>query len=260
MKKKLQDILEFLEENEKYNTKLQYKYMETVLCSKQSRKEKIIAMLYDTASTQSQPKIDKLAPLFIKIAQSKESFNTFNDFLNFFNEKGLDNDLPYKSLFEGLKKEDGWGVKTSALFVKNIYNLHYNDTFKKYKLWDDIPKLKDEDRIYLPVDAVILAIFYKINPTPPKWSFSRINKQLKTFGFSNEQIIRFDDLWFWGFITQDNSKGNDENQEYWDKTRKMSWNTNKYWMIKESNKEEKYIAEIKQKTERFLELFMDKEN
>ena len=259
MEDKLKKVLKFLQKNKKHNIELQIKYMQTVLCSKTTNKEKTIALLYDTASTQSQPKMDKLAPLFRRLsAKPEKDFDTFEGFLTILNKDQIETSTPYKTLYELLKEEDGWGEKTSALFVKNMYNLHHNSKFKytfEGGLWEDMPSLDEGDSIYLPVDAVILAIFTKLDPSPPKWTFSKINKKLKELGFSNEEIIRFDDLWFWGYITQDNSKGKEEDMEYWDDTRKMLWNEDKYWMIKEANKEEKYIAELHRKANDFLELF-----
>lgn len=252
MKERLDKVLEFLKENQKENVDLQIKYMKTTLCTKESKKDRLIALLYDTASTQSQPKMEKLAPLFKRLYQSAESFDTFYDFLIFLDKnKKINDEKPYKSLYEALKKEKGWGEKTSALFVKNLYNLHYNEdfieAFGKDTLWQIMPELKVEDEIFLPVDAVILAVFNKLNPNLPKWTFRKINHKLKELGFSNQDIIQFDDFWFWGYITQ-NSKGNDSSKDMRDEKRKMGWNEDKYWMITESNKDEKYIEYIQNKS------------
>ncbi|MGK0459084.1 MAG: hypothetical protein ACJAVE_002071, partial [Polaribacter sp.] len=54
----------------------------------------------------------------------------------------------------------------------------------------------------------------------------------------------WDDLWFWGFITQ---VGTGENRE-------MQWNLNKFWTLRESDKNPKMIIEIEKKAEIFLNI------
>lgn len=252
---KLSKVLKFLKENQSYNQELQKRFAQAIMGSKTSKFDKLTALLYDTANTQSQPKIDKLANFFQKVYKNKNDFDNFHSFVKFLNNDYIvDEDDPYASLFKGLSNQEGWGDKTSALFVKNIINYHHKSEWKEFKIWDDVPPINA--KVYLPVDAVILAIFYKLNPNH-KWNFKTVNAVFQD-NFSYEEIILFDDLWFWGFITQDSSKQNTDNQEYWDKWRRMTWNDNKYWMIKESNKDAKYIEYLKSKAEVFLKLFSDK--
>ena len=98
------------------------------------------------------------------------------------------------------------------------------------------------DDFYLPVDAVIIAIFKGIKPDR-NWNFDNITKKIKEY-YKNEEIEVWDDLWFWGFITQ---KGSGENRTF-------RWNENKYWMMKESDKNPVKIEEIKLKATRFIEM------
>lgn len=257
MIKKLAKVLEFLKENQSYNQELQKRFSQGTMGSKTSKFDKLTALLYDTASTQSQPKIDKLANFFQKVYKNKNDFDDFYTFVKLLNKDYIvDEDDPYESLFKGLSNQEGWGNKTSALFVKYIIHYHHNSEWSEFKIWDDMPPVNG--KVYLPVDAVILAIFDKLNSDPkPKWNFKTVNEVFQD-NFSFEEIILFDDLWFWGFITQDSSKQNTDDQEYWDKFRKMTWNDNKYWMIKDSNKNEMYIEEVKCKAEYFLKLFSNK--
>jgi len=60
--------------------------------------------------------------------------------------------------------------------------------------------------------------------------------ELKKY-YSLSEIEIWDDLWFWGFITQKDSG----------KNRTFEWNENKYWMIKVSEKNEKIIKKLKKK-------------
>ena len=107
-------------------------------------------------------------------------------------------------------------------------------------------KLDKDDKLFLPVDIVIKTIFNKLDNSKT-WDFDDINEYLNNF--SNEDIILFDDLWFWGYITQ---KGTGENRKF------VEWNNAKYWMLKESIKDEKTIEEIKGKAKEFLNLIGQK--
>lgn len=246
MKEKLDEILKFLEENKKYNQQLQKEYALGTSGLKNENFDRVIALLYDTANTQSQPKIDKLAEFFKSAYKYKNSFNSFSGFLEYLTIGKVNNDKPYETLFKALRQKEGWGDKTSALFVKNILNYHHNNEYKELKIWNDVPNLSKSDNLYLPVDAVILAIFNKLDPShKPKWNFKTINKEIQNY-FSNEEMILFDDLWFWGFITQRTTKDS--------KNREFIWNENKYWMIKEADKDSNEIQNIKRLARDFLKL------
>ena len=142
-----------------------------------------------------------------------------------------------------MKAINGWGDKTSALLAKKLYHFHNSDYPKELRIWDDIPtSLEKEDRFYLPVDAVIISIFNSLDETE-KWSFAKINNRLNQYYQGNE-IEVWDDLWFWGFITQ---KGPKENRTH-------KWNPNKYWAMEHSDKNPSKIKEIKKKANVFLKL------
>ena len=100
-------------------------------------------------------------------------------------------------------------------------------------------KITENDKLYLPVDQVIISIFTYINLR--SWSFARINKELGKY-YLGSQIEVWDDLWFWGFISQVGG-GSD---------RQMKWNPNKYWILKESDKDSKMISKIQSKAEEFI--------
>lgn len=121
-----------------------------------------------------------------------------------------------------------------------MHNGHYSD---KLKIWADVPKtISKNDNFYLPVDAVIIAIFKKLDSST-NWDFDKINKTLKE-KYNRHEIEAWDDLWFWGFITQNGSGDN----------RAFEWNENKYWALEESDKNPKTIKEIKEKAVEFLKI------
>jgi len=243
---RLNDIKDFLYKNRKYNKELQIRFALGSVGQYEKPFDKLVALLYDTVNTQSQPNIDNLAKFFQKIYKNKEKLDSFDKFVEYICNSKVKTNKPYESLYEGLKKQKGWGSKTSALVIKNIYNYHHIFNNDKLIIWDDVPKLEKDDKLFLPVDIVIKTIFNKLDNSKT-WDFEDINEYLNNF--SNEDIILFDDLWFWGYITQ---KGTGENRVF------VEWNNAKYWMIKESIKDEKTIEEIKGKAEEFLNLIGQK--
>ncbi len=241
MNDKLENIFKFLTENREFNHSLQDRFYQSVISPYNGTQEKIVSLLYHIANTQSQPKIDSLASFYKSIFQNKSCMTSMRNFIEKINPNSL---LNYDSLYNGLKNQNGWGKKTAALFSKSIYHLHNGDYSENLKIWDDVPKtIANNDSFYLPVDAVIIAIFKKIDSSI-NWDFDKINKTLKS-KYNGSEIEVWDDLWFWGFITQ-NGSGN---------SRVFEWNENKYWVLKESDKEKLKIEEIKNKCHEFLEIF-----
>mgnify|MGYP000498261597 FL=1 len=239
MTESLKNIFEFLIENRNYNKELQTRYYSGIVNSQKNKAEKIVSLLYHTANTQSQPKIDHLAEFYQKIYQNTDLLNSFTGFMSVINPNGTE-PKNYNGLYNGMREQKGWGEKTSALFVKTIFHLHNKEYPNDLRIWNDAPNdLENNDLFYLPVDAVIIAIFKKIQPK--SWNFKNINKIIAE-NYSEKDIEVWDDLWFWGFITQIGTGDN----------RKMGWNLNKYWTLRESDKSPKMIKEIKNKAEQFL--------
>ena len=243
MEEKLKQIFNFLKKNRQYNHSVQNRFYVSAITPHKGHKSKISSLLYHVASTQSQPKINLLSTFFQRFFNDEKSALSLEHFINFLNPET--NKVNFEILFEGLKDQPGWGDKTSALFVKSIYHLHNGKYSEKLKIWTDVPnKIKDTDRLYLPVDSVIIPIFQNIAPKEKgKWDFKNINKVLQGIYSPNEMEI-WDDLWFWGFITQ---KGSGTDREF-------VWNENKYWILPETSKDPSEIAEIRKKSTEFLEL------
>lgn len=142
-----------------------------------------------------------------------------------------------------MKVQNGWGKKTSALFTKSIFHLHNTQYDEKLIIWEDAPKtISAEDKLYLPVDSVIIAIFNSIDAST-NWNFDKINALLQQ-KYNGQQIEIWDDLWFWGFITQ---KGTGDNRVF-------EWNENKYWALKETDKNPNVILEIRLLCTTFLNI------
>ncbi len=245
MTENLTDIFNFLQENRKYNKDLQIKTYSNFILPYRTKEEKIIFILYSIGSTHSQPKIDKLAEFYKFIYEDLKALNSFTKFINIINPNKQPN---FENLFNGMKSQKGWGNKTAALFTKIIFHLHNEDYPDFLKIWEDVPKiLKDKDEFYLPVDAVIIAIFFRLKKK--NWDFNKINSLLKE-NYKEIEIEIWDDLWFWGFITQEGS-GIDRN---------FKWNENKYWMLKESDKNPHIINKIRIKAQEFLQIIEKNRN
>lgn len=241
MTDRIEELFKFISSNRKYNKALQERYYRSIILPYKDEKEKIISLLYHIANTQSQPKIDKLAEFYKSIITEENSLKSFKEFVVKINPNGESN---FESVYKGMLNQKGWGPKTSALISKSIFHLHNGQYSEDLKIWNDVPKLIDEnDSFYLPVDAVIIAIFKKLDNSI-KWDFDKVNKTLET-KYKGQQIEIWDDLWFWGFITQNGSGDN----------RVFEWNENKYWVLKESDKDKIKIEEIKNKCQEFLEIF-----
>jgi hypothetical protein len=240
MNNKLKSIFSFLMENRQFNHSLQDRFYLSVILPYNNMTDKVVSLLYHIANTQSQPKIDSLASFYKSIFQDINCMISMKSFIEKINPNEPAN---FNSLYDGMKKQDGWGKKTAALFSKSIYHLHNGQYSEKLKIWNDVPEaITDHDNFYLPVDAVIIAIFQKLDNSK-KWNFENINSTLK-LDYNGQKIEVWDDLWFWGFITQ-NGSGDD---------RAFEWNENKYWALKESDKNPKAIVEIKSKAEIFLKI------
>ncbi len=237
METKLNELYAFLIENRKYNFELQNNYYKRILRNYEDSTDRLIALLYETANTQSRPKIDKLKNFHKNIFENKNSVNNFENFVKFLN---AGQNVNFESLFLGLKKQEGWGDKTSALFVKVIYHIHNGQYDEELRIWDSVPNFnEDNDNLYLPVDAVIINIFNKMKKQ--NWNFRTINKKLSEIENRKKLDIEvWDDLWFWGFINQKGSSN-----------RSFEWNEGKYWMLFDSNKSQDKIREIKKKSAQF---------
>jgi len=240
MEAKLNDIYEFLRNNRAYNKELQTKYYKSVFSNLGDVRDRVISLLYSVANSQSQPRIDCLAEFYQFIYKDTDSLTSFNKFVKRVSDK--DNGC-YKDLFDGLKKYSGWGDKTSALFTKAVFQLRNDNYGKGLQLWQDTPQhIGDSDRLYLPVDAVIKEIFKKLGYN--KLDFNTINNEInKTHPGAKIEV--WDDLWFWGFISQRVVNGG---------KRKFEWNSNKYWALEHSNKDASVIDDIEAKSKCFLEI------
>lgn len=231
---KIEEIFKFLKTHHRFNHSIQVDEIKYTHLNGASIEDKAIRLLWNIYFTQSQPRLNHAKTFFEWIEKNRNCLGTFKGFRNLILQNGKD------TIFEALHAFDGWGEKTSALFIKSLYLIQKNSNLYE-GFWSDID-LSDE-RLMLPVDSVIKHIFKKINGI--EMNFNSINNFLINRGYrSNEQMLIWDDLWFWGFITQNSQNGD----------RNIEWNEAKYWVIRESSKNPQDIEEIHNLAENFISI------
>jgi hypothetical protein len=244
--KKLKRVFEFLKENSTWNQSLQYAEYRKSLSFCGSDEERLRALLYSSLVSQSKPRLESVAE-FWKIFEAYKSIDgrpTVISLVDFFGgEKGCNLNSPFKSLFNTVKSQPGWGKKTAALFVKNVIKIHQSSDSKLHFFKDAKRHIAniDADEVYLPVDKVISHIFESYFDLAGS-SFESINNYIKSYGYRASEMIIWDDLWFWGFITQNSKDGERDTQ----------WNGDKFWSLQFTQKDK--AKEIEKLAKKFCHI------
>lgn len=242
--RKLRNVFAFLQEHQQWSIEFQRNEWQSMLGGASSRQERLSALLYRIANTQSKPKLDDLVKFWEMLhksytSESKPSIASFCALLN------VNTGRPFTDLYTGLLAQKGWGQKTAALFVKNVISIHKSDVRSLHFFHDArklVQRIDDNERIYLPVDAVIERIFYQDGAKPHN-PFRRINDVLQEMTKRDPlQMLIWDDLWFWGFMTQKASDGG----------RSMEWNAPKFWAMRSHSKDD--VLEIEKLANQFIKL------
>lgn len=242
--RQLRNVFAFLEEHHRWSMNFERQEWTGILGGARSARERLRALLYCIANTQSKPKLDQLALFWKKLhndygSEAKQSISSFQAFL------GIDTGQPLTDLYNGLRMQCGWGQKTAALFVKNVVNIHRSDASRLHFFHDaknQVRRIDAGERLYLPVDAVIKHIFYQERPVPYD-AFDRINGTLHDLTRDDPaRMLIWDDLWFWGFLTQKTTG----------KSRSMAWNEAKFWAMRSHSKDD--IQVISALAEEFIGL------
>lgn len=239
MNEKLKILYKFLTDNRSFNNVLQKNFCQTMIGNSDIKTDRLISLLYHVVNTQSQPKIDPISEFFKLMYLNRNHILSFESFIKILGCEKMN----FEGLYESLKKVKGWGPKTAALFVKNVYLIHNIYEDDKLTFWDDVPeKIEKNEGFYLPVDTVILAIFNKLNGQQ-RWDFESVNRKLNE-NYKGDKIEVWDDLWFWGFFNQ---KGTGSN-------RTLEWNESKYWILQETDKSSETIEIVKLKSKDFINI------
>jgi hypothetical protein len=238
MEGKIKELYEFLEKNRKYNKKVQEGFIKSCIAiDGLTTEQKVLNLLYGVVNTQSQPKIDKIGPFFTKMYQKDSDLTSYKGFLKTLKNESVSSD----SLFELMKSQNGWGSKTAALFVKTIYLIYNDTTYEDYMFWEN--SIPTNLKLKLPVDAVITHIFKEyFHDNNYKSDFDGINEFFSKKHTENDDFIIWDELWFWGFITQKIENNKRVSNKF---------NENKFWCLPYIEKD---IDEIKEKAKEFLNI------
>lgn len=243
IEKRLPAVYSFLAKHHGLSLAFQRKEWQNTLGGASTPHERLCALLHAIVNTQSQPSLDSLAEYWKRLhweypSEQPPTMRSFCAFLGV-GEPSL------TKLFNGLEAQVGWGSKTAALFVKNVINIHRSDA-RHLHFFSDAGTFANDiapgEKIYLPVDAVIEHIFYPDRPLTGG-RFKPINKLLHRFSDGDpEQMLIWDDLWFWGFITQAGDR----------KSRTMMWNEPKYWAMRSHSKDD--VSTIRELATHFVTL------
>lgn len=267
---RVKDLFTFMETHQQWNREFQRREYERCLGGATTSRERLVRFLHWNVNTQQKANLDALARFWEVLHRAGDeqtaSLQGFTAYL-------LENAATGKQLTTGrtatapatnawhclrtaLRAHRGWGEKTTALFVKATIQLHRGPSSLHF--WPDAkPELAPLDSIrpHLPVDRVILRIFGALGHPCPR--FDNINKGLQK-EYSAEQMLIWDDLWFWGFFTQKSNvksdADNDETDSGPDGTddSTLGWNPGKFWGQLSSPKEQE--PEVRRLGTEFLKL------
>ena len=247
--KRLDRLYRFLEKHHQWNIAFQTSEYSRYLTHCETPKQRLIALLHLVAHTQSQPKLGPLADFWrhLEGIDWGRKAPWLEDLTAVIEKAGSPSTVhvgPWDRLFHSLNSVDGWGPKTSALFVKALIGLHRTARTDLYCIRDEAAAqvIADSDRIYLPVDVVIRRVFKTPELQELGKTFGPINTALYKAGYTPEQMLVWDDLWFWGFFTQDSSTDD----------RVMGWNEARFWGQLSSPKAD--LPEVRELCRRFLQI------
>ena len=236
----IRSLFEFLERNKAINLRIQRGYVAESLAPRKVA-DRALLLMQRVLNTQSQPRLDPIAK-FLQAAFQSNALGSCRKFRIWLLAQTGTESIP-----EALRHWEGWGPKTAALFVRNLAIIEM-DPSSRQRFWSDVDVLKREE-IEVPVDAVILEIFAHLGPLVGRdlKSYKTINNYLRDeLGYSAKEMLIWDDLWFWGFITQRSAPKSEGGG------RKVVWNEGKYWSIPHAPRRPADVAQIMRLSREFV--------
>ncbi|WP_174504578.1 hypothetical protein [Acidiphilium sp. C61] len=249
IKRNLDEIFMFLKDNTAYNRQTQHAYYSAYLSPQGGNYARISALLYAILQTQSRPSLDDSTETWQILFNHRTTFDAVQnptDLLDALSNLSSADPVPgptggiFDRMWYVLAGSKGFGEKTAALFIKSIIDVHTLEVNTNLRFLDNVYVASD-DFVRVPVDSVIKYIFKHI--TGSNLDFDTINDLIfKVAGRTNDEATIWDDLWFWGFITQHG--GGDD--------RKLAINEAKFWAIYGTPKEK--WADVRAQAEKFIEV------
>lgn len=211
---RLDAIFEFLVRNRQINEKVQHAAYRQDILPWPDTGSKLWSLLHSKAHTQSAPKLDVLMPTWKNLHQNYDAFKQVRSvgelnealwtLVKPADERGRANKPVFEEMWTSLKAVAGFGEKTAALFVKSIIEIHTLPINRDLCFLSAFT-VDPQETMKVPVDKVIIHIFECLGA--PKENFTSINGMIEQSGLRlAERPTLWDDLWFWGFITQLNEK------------------------------------------------------
>jgi hypothetical protein len=230
--RRLDRAFSFLQENTKYNQIIQNRTYRDWLCPCANVADSLSSLLFSNVTTQPLPKLDHLSHCWKKLHLHRHELGDVTDIgglASWISKYLLEKQTvdpgytvdEFKRLWVVLKNVNGWGEKTAALFIKSLINIHVDPANKDLRFLRHF-KISNLVQPYLPVDKVIKHIFEHHFASRGSLSFTGINKELWARYSSTRDLIVWDELWFWGFITQRSRAS----------TRITELNMSKFWAIR----------------------------
>ena len=251
IKSDLEKIYSFLKSNREYNEKTQHMAYAASLRPWGDKYGRISSLLHAIFQTQAKPSLNKSSKTWQALFENRQAFNAVQNpaelltaLLKLKQKHGNQAENAGAKTFDKmwcvLKDIPGFGKKTAALFIKAIIDVHTLEVNRELRFLNDF-RVDNDDFVRVPVDAVILYIFKCV--TGKTLDFVTINELIfKVAGRDNAEATIWDDLWFWGFITQHGGGAK----------RKLEVNEAKFWTILGSPKDK--WGEIEKKSEEFIQI------
>ncbi len=244
---RLKTLHAFLKTHRQWNEDFQQREYKRCLQACASPRERLVHFLHWNVNTQQRADMNDLARFWALIATARDDQTNSPESLcallkSSYELKPLQKwQLPltpptgsWDHLFWTLRRVPGWGEKTSALFVNACIRLHQKGP-PSLHFWEKDTlesTATGTSKLYVPVDAVIKRIFEEL--TDKNLGFVQINNGLHAARWTADDMLIWDDLWFWGFLTQSSkAQTDDTNSEAKskpnDKRYVVEWNEAKYW-------------------------------
>lgn len=250
---RIKALFKFLERNVEWNEAFQEREYARSLASCTSSRDRLVGFLHLNVSTQSGADMDELQPFWEALhAATDDQISTLTNFTQYLVQKVTKEkkslgtrDTPdgvWEALFVALNSHFGWGIKTTALFVKATIKLHRGP--KALHFWPDATREAApvmDSRLFLPVDRVITRIFEELGLPSP--GVSSINNGLRDV-YRGEAMLIWDDLWFWGFFTQKKVTVPASTNRVKGTKRILVWNPAKFWSQLSSDKDRESELEV----------------
>jgi len=249
----LDTLYSFLSKNAEYNAHVQHMAYVSVLKPWSGNYDRISSLLHSHMQLQASPSLDDMSKTCQNLFQHRESFDAvrspaallaaLRNLSDCSRNVSGSNCETFDCMWHVVKDIPGFGPKTAALLIKAVIDVHTLEVNRNLRFLDGFCVLQG-DFVRVPVDAVIQYIFNRL--TGRILDFDTINQLIfKIAGRDSAEATTWDDLWFWGFITQHG--GGDK--------RKLAINEAKFWTIFGSPKN-KWNA-VRQRAGEFIEILSE---